>query len=166
MGELQAGPRLIIVCGLPGSGKTQHAKQLEQNLGAVRFCADEWMEAIGINLWEAEARQRIEGLQWKVVQEMLRLGGCAVIEWGTWARAERDVLRAGARRLGAAVELHFLDASMDVLFDRIRRRNMESPPITLEDVQKWAGRFERPSVEEMTLYDAPSGQPMVGRPIE
>ncbi len=54
-----APPRLIIVCGLPGSGKTTHAEQVEQNLGAVRFCADEWMEALGIDLWDAAARERI-----------------------------------------------------------------------------------------------------------
>src|SRR5271154_5051218 len=156
MGELQTGPRLIIVCGLPGSGKTSHARQIERNLRAVRLCADEWMEALGINLWDGEARQRIEKLQWKIAQQILSLGHCVVIEWGTWARSERDALRSGARTLGAAVELHFLDAPADVLFDRIRRRNAESPAIVFEDIKKWSGVFERPSSEEMALFDPPS----------
>ncbi|MBV9267378.1 MAG: GNAT family N-acetyltransferase [Acidobacteriaceae bacterium] len=155
---LQNGPRLIIVCGLPGSGKTSHAKEIEQTLRAVRFSADEWMDAMGINLWEGEARQRIEELQWKIAQQILSVGGTVIIEWGTWARSERDVLRTGARRLGAAVELHFLDAPVDVLFDRIHRRKMETPPITLEDIQRWAQIFERPSSEEMALFDAPLAQ--------
>jgi predicted kinase len=157
MGEPQTGPRLIIVCGLPGSGKTSHGKQIEQDLGAVRFCADEWMDAIGINLWEAEARDRIEKLQWKMAQEILSFGHCVVVEWGTWARSERDILRTQARTLGAAVELHFLDAPVEVLFDRIRRRNAESPAITFEDLKKWSDTFERPSSEEMALFDPPSG---------
>jgi len=153
--EIQTRPRLIIVCGLPGSGKTSHAKQVEQKLNAVRFCADEWMADLGINLWDSEARQRIEQLQWKVAQQILRFGGDAVIEWGTWARSERDALRTGARDLGTAVELHFLDAPLDVLFDRIRRRDAENPAITFEDIQKWAQVFERPSSEEMSLFDEP-----------
>lgn len=157
-GELRTRPRLIIVCGLPGSGKTSHAKEIEQNLRAIRFCADEWMDAMGINLSESEARQRIEELQWKMAQQILSIGGIVVIEWGTWARSERDVLRIEARCLGAAVELHFLDAPLDVLFDRIRRRNMETPPIILEDIERWAQMFERPSAEEMALFDAPTGQ--------
>jgi len=52
------------------------------------------------------------------------------------------------------VELHFLDAPVDVLFGRIQRRNAESPAITLEDVNNWAAAFERPAPEEIALYDA------------
>jgi predicted kinase len=158
VGELRTSPRLIIVCGLPGSGKTTHARQVERNLRAVRFCPDEWMDALGINLWDGEARQRIETLQWKMAKEILSFGHDVVIEWGTWARSERDVLRNGARDLGAAVELHFLDTPVDVLFDRIRRRNVESPAIAFEDLKKWANMFERPSAEEMALFDPPSVQ--------
>jgi AAA domain len=77
--------RLIIVCGLPGSGKTTHARKLEQNLHAVRFCADEWMNAIGINLWESGARQRIEKLQWNTARQVLSLGRNVVIEWAVRA---------------------------------------------------------------------------------
>ena len=155
MSESQSPARLVIVCGLPGSGKTSHAKQVEQKLHAVRFCADEWMADLGINLWESEARQRIEQLQWKTAQRILSIGGNAVIEWGTWARSERDALRICARQLGAAVELHLLDAPLEILFDRIRRRNAETPAITFEDMQKWAQVFERPSSEEMSLFDEP-----------
>jgi predicted kinase len=153
MGELQIGPRLILVCGLPGSGKTTRAKQVERDLRAVRFCPDEWMNALEIGLWEGEARERIEKLQWKLAQDLLTLGHNVVIEWGTWARSERDALRTGARALGAAVELHFLDAPAEVLFDRIRRRRMETPPITLDDIVRWSGIFERPSSEEIGLFD-------------
>ena len=78
--EPENRPRLIIVCGLPGSGKTTHAKQVEQSLHAVRFCADEWMNAIGINLWESEARHRIEKLQWSIAQQVLSFGRNVVIE--------------------------------------------------------------------------------------
>jgi len=112
------------------------------------------MDALAINLWDSGTRDRIEKLQWEVAQQILRSGGNVVIEWGTWSRAERDALRIGARKLGAAAELHFLDAPVDVLFERIRRRNMETPPITLEDVQTWDRMFERPSAEEMALFDS------------
>src|SRR5260370_32056369 len=155
-GEIQSNARLVIVCGLPGSGKTTHATRVMQRLRAIRLCPDEWMEALEAGLWDGEVRDRIEKLQWRLAQEMLAIGHNVVIEWGTWARSERDALRAGARALGAAVELHFIDAPLEVLFDRIHRRNQESPPITFEEVVKWAEIFERPSAEEMALYNSAS----------
>ncbi len=65
---------MIIVCGLPGSGKTTLAKALESRLRAVRFSVDEWMDALSINIYDEEKRGKIEALQWKFGQELLELG--------------------------------------------------------------------------------------------
>jgi predicted kinase len=158
MSQFQIVPRLIVVCGLPGSGKTTHARQVERSLRAIRFCPDEWLSAMEIDLWDEDTRARIEKLQWKLAQDILALGHNVVIEWGTWSRSERDALRTGARALGAAVELHFLDPPVEVLFERIRARNRESPPITFDDVINWTKIFERPTEEEMALFDPSSMQ--------
>lgn len=145
--------RLIIVCGLPGSGKTTHARQLEERLKAVRLAPDEWMTALAMDLYDSEGRERIEALQWKLGQDLLRLGMTLIIEWGTWARDERDELRLGAQAVGAAVELHYLPAPPEILFDRIRRRGMEDPPIAREAVDRWFEVFQVPTADEMALFD-------------
>ena len=149
-------PRLILVCGLPGSGKTRHAKQLEDKLRAVRFCPDEWMITLEIDLYDAKKRERIEALQWTFAEQLLARGQTVIIEWGTWARSERDTLRVRARALDAAVELHFLDAPTDVLLSRIRARTHENRSMDRDDLLKGADMFERPSLEEMALFDPPS----------
>ena len=147
--------RLIIVCGLPGSGKTTLAKRLESRLGAVRFAPDEWMDVLSINLFDEDRRGKIEALQWQLAQRLLSLGLMVIIEWGTWRRSERDVLRCRARALGAAVELHYLSASESVLFERIERRGMESPPIQKDELSRWFAAFQAPTPEEKELFDEP-----------
>jgi predicted kinase len=149
------GPRLIIVCGLPGSGKTTLARALEGKLRAVRLSPDDWMDALSLSLYDEEKRGKIEALQWKFGQELLALGLTVIIEWGTWGRSERDALRLGARALGAAVELHYLSAPADVLFDRIQRRNVENPPMERDDLTQWLEMFQTPTPEEMALFDEP-----------
>ncbi len=148
--------RLIIICGMPGSGKTTLGKCLEESLDAVRLSPDEWMDALGVNLYDEASRARIEALQWKLGQKLLKLGLVVIIEWGTWGKSERDTLRDEARKLGAAVELHYLSAAPEVLFERIQRRGREDPPIKREDVLRWAEIFQVPTEEEMSLFDPAS----------
>jgi len=150
------GPRLIIVCGLPGSGKTTHAKLLEARLGAIRFSPDEWLEALSLDLYDEGSREKIEALQWKLGQKLLALGLTVIIEWGTWGRSERDTLRLGARALGAAVELHYLSVPVDVLFERTQRRGMERPRIERDQLLRWVEMFQAPAPEEIALFDKSS----------
>jgi predicted kinase len=148
-----SGGRLIIVCGLPGSGKTTHARQLQAGSRVIRLSPDEWMDALSLDIWDEDRREKIEGLQWQLGQQLLILGLTVIIDWGTWGRSERDALRLRARELGAAVELHYLSAPVEVLLDRVQRRGMENPPIKPEQLLQWVNAFQAPTAEEQTLFD-------------
>jgi predicted kinase len=63
----------VIICGLPGSGKTTLAVQLENGMSAVRLSADDWMNALSINLYAEESRNHIEAVQWQLVKRLLSL---------------------------------------------------------------------------------------------
>lgn len=147
--------RLIIVSGLPGSGKTTLAYKLEAAFPSVRLSADDWMVSLHINLHAESERDRIETLQWHLAQRLLELGNVVIVEWGTWGKWDRDRLRLRAREIGASVEIHSLTAPLEELYRRIQLRNMEDPPISWETVQKWGSIFEAPTREELDLFDPP-----------
>lgn len=145
----------MLICGLPGAGKTTLARRIEAAAPAVRLCPDDWMDALAIDLWDGEARSRIESLQWEIGQKLLAAGNTVIIEWGTWARAGRDALLAAARGRGAGAELHYLSAPVDALYARIRARGRENPPIEKEMMVRWAAAFGAPTAEEAARYDPP-----------
>jgi len=147
------GGRLIVLCGLPGSGKTTLARRLVIERPALRLCPDEWMTALDLDLWDAAARSGVEARQWHLAQTLLILGDTVVLEWGVWSRGERDRLREGARALGAAAELHHLDVPMDELWRRVAARDLPDPPIRRAQLESWATQIEVPDADELQRYD-------------
>ena len=146
-------PVLVLVCGLPGSGKTTHAREVESRLPAVRFSADDWLDGLAIDLWEEDARDRIEQLQWRLAKRLMAVGVSVVIEWGTWSRAERDHIRVEAQCLGVRAELHHLTVPSDVLYERVVKRDREVPAITRQQLGEWEAAFEVPSPDETERWD-------------
>jgi predicted kinase len=82
-----------------------------------------------------------------------------VLDFGLWARVERDELRSAARGLGVCVELHYLNVPTDELWRRIEARNSESPwdshPIHRADLDRWMRVFQAPDPAELALFDLP-----------
>lgn len=155
-----ADPRLILICGLPGSGKTTLAKQLAPAVSAVRFCPDEWKHDLGIDYYDEPMRVRLEQRLWRLAQELLALGQSVILENGFWAREERDELRLAARELGVAAELHYLEAPVEELWQRLEIRNERAVPGTVPigraDLDKWSQQFEAPDADELALFNNPA----------
>ena len=153
--------RLILICGLPGAGKTTVARQLAADRSAVRLTKDDWLWALGSTPWDTPTREKVERELWQLAQEMLRLGLSVVLDFGLWARSERDEMRSAARGLGVGVELHYLDVPADELWRRVDARNSSPPwdshPIRRADLDGWLPRFQAPDGAELALFDPPPG---------
>ena len=150
-----AQARLILVCGLPGAGKTTLARRLAAELGAVRFGPDEWLTDLGLDLYDEAARDRLERKLWQLTRELLGHDRTVILEYGFWARAERDEKRTWAQERGMPVELRFLDVPFEELVRRVEARAGAggTVPLTREMLAGFLPLFEAPDAAELALYD-------------
>ena len=153
---------LILICGLPGSGKTTLAKQLEVERDAIRLCPDEWIEAILEDPGDTPERDRlrdpIENLHWDLTRTYLQKGLTVILENGFWAEEERSLYAMGAIELGARIELHYLEVpDIDALWERVSRRNSsllaETFVMSREELASALAIFQPPTQEELEFYD-------------
>ena len=157
-----ASGTLILICGLPGSGKTTFAKRLETERCAIRMCPDDWIEALLESPDDQREKDRlrdvVENLQWDLAKQYLRKGLTVILENGFWAEEERTQYAMEALDLGARIELYALDSSdRDELWRRIEARNKTLSTTTWvmtreEHEPHWIG-FEAPTLDEIAFYD-------------
>ncbi|WP_328294071.1 ATP-binding protein [Kineococcus sp. NBC_00420] len=143
---------VVLMVGLPGSGKTTRARQLEAE-GALRFSLDEWM--LPLFAGENGTRQR-DTLEGRLIWAGLRaaeLGVDVVLDFGFWSRAERDALRHLFAAVGAECVVEFLDVDPTTQWERVSRRQLEAPgdtfTMTRGELDHWRTLFEVPTAEEL-----------------
>jgi len=152
---------LYLMVGLPFSGKTTLAKKLERECSALRLTPDEWhVRLFGQDAKEPEHDARhslIEAMLWNIASRALELGTNVILDFGFWAREEREDYRLRAKQLGARCEVHFLDVPEDELLRRLAIRNSQpsqaSFHISEEMMKPWIAFFQRPTPEELVPGD-------------
>jgi len=146
-------PTLHLLCGLPCSGKSTLAAQLERELPALRLTPDAWLMRIAGDGFDEAKRSAVEAIQLELALRALALGIDVILENGFWIRAERQAYRARARALGFRTRLYYLDAPLAELQRRLGLRNATLPPDTFalapHLLEEWSRLFEAPEPDEL-----------------
>ncbi|MBV2151897.1 ATP-binding protein [Kitasatospora sp. SUK 42] len=150
---------VVLMCGLPGAGKTTYARELVRR-GYVRLSIDEvvWQRLgqrdAGLVL-EEEAYDRLkEEVRREQRQELVELmlaGRDVVVDYSFWSRAARDDYKALVESHGCRWELIHLKADRTTLELRLAVRNGEeganSVTVDEELFGRYLANFEEPTGE-------------------
>ena len=148
---------LYLMVGLPCSGKTTRAKELENELFALRLTPDEWhVNLFGHDINDPEHDKRhnlIETMLWQIAARALSLGTNVILDFGFWAKEEREDFRSRARKIGARSEIVYMDIGDEELIRRVKIRN-ENLTNTIhyipeEMMRSWIQFFQKPDSNEL-----------------
>ena len=154
---------LHLMVGLPGSGKTTEAIRLAEEYQALRLTPDEWHLYLFGNDFSNDAEKdavhnerhtKIEALMWDTAQKVLQLGVDVILDFGCWAKEERDAFRAKAIAIGASFKIHYLNCPKEMIWMRLEERNKRMDNgahfyISKESLEQWSEQFEPPDAEEL-----------------
>ena len=159
--------KLYILCGIPFSGKTTLAKELERRLGFFRIDLDDVkFELLGKDIKDENVKQ----YQWdKVYLEMyqriekaLREGKTVVCDTGNFTKYERSLVKNIADKLGIETQVIFVDLPVTDARKRWvqNKENNNRFDITEKSFEEAVNEMEPPKDNEnFIVYDS-------SRPIE
>jgi len=140
MVDAAIGPRVIVVMGVAGAGKTLVGSALAQALGWTFYDADDFHSPEnvakmhrGIGLTDADRAPWLATLR-DVIDRVIRDGRNAVLACSALKESYRQVLTPGNAPDGT-VRFVYLDVPADVLRERLEHRQHHYAPPELLDSQ-------------------------------
>lgn len=155
-----APARLLITCGLPGSGKTFCSQRLLEGSGAVRVRSDVERKRLfglpaladsrahGVDLYTAEATRRTYARLLELAGIALRAGFPVVLDAAFLRRDERAAARALAASLQVAFGILACDAPEEELRRRLRARAGDASEADVAVLARLRGGAEPLTAEE------------------
>jgi len=146
---------LHLIVGSTGAGKTTFARKLSKSVSAVVFSIDDWMKALywqdmpsnpdmawfsENQKWYVDRIARCEAMIWRQVQALTQSQSTCILDLGFSTREHRARFIALAAQEGLEVEIHYLDVSPSLRWQRVLERQKLQTDTYVMDVDQ--GMFD------------------------
>ena len=153
-------PKIILLCGPCGCGKTVYAEKLRAAGNAFVLSSDELMLTLFDSCLGRERHQdmqsRCRSFLLRQAEALFALNLTVVLDFGFWSRAERKETKRYFAARGIPARLVFLDAPYDVITRHLEQRNrlaesgkLRAYHIDAEKRARFDSWFEAPAPEEI-----------------
>ncbi len=155
-------PKVILLCGKIGAGKTTYARQLMQKNPAIHLSSDDLMlqlfpEPLGDRYDEAAGRA-LRYLH-EMAARIVAAGLDVILEGAAWKRADRLKSSSFFRERGIPFEWHYIDITAEAWRAHIEARNRDvekgkSGAYYVDErlLEKCLEMFEEPQEDEVDVY--------------
>lgn len=113
--------KLLMLKGLPGSGKSTHAKELARN-GYVRVNKDDLRAMLNDGKWSKQNEKFVLLVRDAIIVHALEQGKSVVVDDTNFAPKHRETFSALAKSYGATFETKFFDVDVEECIKRDLKR--------------------------------------------
>lgn len=151
-----------LIVGNTGSGKTTYCNQLKTQNKGIIFSIDTWnntlfmpdkKETDGLD-WFLERIDRAEAMIQNLLLQLENAGTDSILDLGLSKFSHREKFRKFALDNGIEFQLHYLDVSKEIRWQRVQNRNQEKGSsfefeVSENDFNFMEAWFEVPTNDEL-----------------
>lgn len=156
---VREGGSLLMMVGLPGTGKSSVVENLQQKLACVVVSTDN-IRLLMRNkpTYTAAEMMLVYEVCYSIIEARLKAGQRVIFDASNYLAARREHLKKLAQRIGAPVAVCYVQAGQEVIRERLQQRNNGRRRETdLSDadwsVYKWMVEAQEPVVGEHLILD-------------
>lgn len=165
--SVRPGGSLLMMVGLPGTGKSSVVESLKKRLPCVVISTDNIrLQMRNQPTYTAAEMMLVYEVCYSIIELRLKKGQRVVFDASNYLAARREYLMKVGHRAGAPVAVCYVQAAQDIIRERLYQRNSgnrRKGDLSDADwsVYKWMVEAQEPVVGEHLILDTTSTSPDV-----